>query len=321
MRFYCDNTSMRRRSIPGVVRGAQYPCVVLEKDNWDDYDHKTSFRASIYRNSKDRVHQGVVKILRTGHNITSLPTSFDSLSEEFCSLWQDLEDYKAINSLAFGKDIFDGLNDVNYNEIIRDKFRYQSGFGNSLLRFSDAERAFQEGQKLLQDNMEDVSNFSFYYTEGPDSQTPFGTIPFKFSRKLLGMHRTIGVIGRNGVGKTTLLANLATVLSGIKKSEAKLSPRPPFSKVIAVSYSTFDEFYRPRKDERTFSYSYCGIRGEKDLLTRREIEELFRSSYRSIEKSGRVELWEECMEILYLNKLENYFPSEQGILESYKKLS
>lgn len=320
MKFYCDNTQIWRRSIPSTKRGAQYPCVILEKDNWDDYNYQTSFRAAIYKNSRDRVHDGTVKILCIERKSTSLPDEFDNLPDEYCSLWQNLEDYEVIHSLEFGNEILAGLNDVNYNEIIREKFQGQEGFNDSLLRFSDAERAFQEGLKLLT-NSDDTSNFSFHYIETQESLTPFGTFSFKFSRKLLGMYRTVGIIGRNGVGKTTLLANLATVLSGIKKSSAKLSPRPPFSKVIAVSYSTFDDFYRPSKNERTFSYFYCGIRGDKDLLTRQEIEQLFTSSYKSIIRNERENLWRDCMEILYLKQLDSFFPQNISVIDSYKKLS
>lgn len=320
MKFYCDNEPKWRRSIPSTKRGATYPCVFLEKDNWDDYGHQTSFRAAIYKNSRERLHQGTVKVLRIDKKSTNLPNIFDTLSDEYCSLWQKLEDYEIINELEFGNEILNGLNDINYNEIIREQFQTQLGFYNSLLRFSDAERAFQEGLKLLT-NIEDKSNFSFHYIENTESPTPFGTFSFKFSRKLLGMFRTVGIIGRNGVGKTTLLANLATVLSGIKKSSAKLSPRPPFSKVIAVSYSTFDDFYRPSKNERTFSYFYCGIRGEKDLLTRQEIEQLFTSSYKNIIRNERLKLWRSCMEILYLRQLDMYFPQNIDVINSYKKLS
>lgn len=320
MKFYCDNTQIWRRSIPSTKKGAQYPCVILEKDNWDDYGHQTSFRASIYKSSRERVHDGTVKILRIDRKSTSLPDNFDNLSDEYCSLWQSLDDYEIINKLEFGNEILAALNDVNYNEIIRERFQNESGFDDSLLRFSDAVRAFQEGLKLLT-NAEDTSNFSFHYIENLESSTPFGTFSFKFSRKLLGMFRTVGIIGRNGVGKTTLLANLATALSGIKKSSVKLSPRPPFSKVIAVSYSTFDDFYRPSKNERTFSYSYCGIRGEKDLLTRQEIEQLFASSYKRIVRNERELLWRDCMEILYLKQFDTYFPPEIGVIENYKKLS
>ena len=320
MKFYSDNELKWRGAIPSTRRGSQYPCVILEKDNWDDYGYQTTFRVAIYKNSRERLHYGVIKILRKDKKNTKLPDSFEALSDEYCSLWQSLADYKIINVTEFGNEILNGLNDINYNEIIREQFQLQEGLRDSLLRFSDAERAYQEGFKLLTNN-EDLSNFSFHYAESMESTTPFGTFSFRFSRKLLGMFRIIGIIGRNGVGKTTLLANLATVLSGIKKNSAKLSPRPPFSKIIAVSYSTFDDFYRPSKNERTFSYFYCGIRGEKDLLTRQEIEQLFASSYKNIIKNGKEELWKSSMEILYLKQLDKYFPSNIDVISSYKKLS
>lgn len=320
MKVYCDNIQKWRNGIPVIRKGLQYPCIILEKDNWDDFGYQTSFRAAIFKSSKERKHEGIVKFLKSDHKSTSLPEVFESLTDEYCSLWQTLDDYKAINNLEFGRDILTALNDINYNDILRDKFNGMSGLNNSIRRFSDAERAYQEGYKLLT-NDEDTSNFAFHYIESMESPTPFGTMSFRFSRKLLGMYRTVGIIGRNGAGKTTLLANLAIALSGVRKTSAKLSPRPPFSKIIAVSYSTFDDFYRPKKTERTFSYSYCGIRGEKELLTRQEIEQLFTSSYKNIVRNDRGSLWKECMQILYLARLENYFPEGTGVIESFKSLS
>ena len=267
------------------------------------------------------MHQGTIKILKLDRKNTTLPETFENLSDDYCSLWQTLNDYEIINQMEFGREVLNALNDINNNEIIRDKFQNQVGLNDSLRRFSDAERAYLEGFKVLNNNNEDHSSFAFHYIEGLESTTPFGTFSFQFSRKLLGMYRTVGLIGRNGVGKTTLLANLAIVLSGVKKSAAKLSPRPPFSKVIAVSYSTFDDFYRPSKNERTFSYTYCGIRGEKDLLSRQEIEQLFTSTYKNIVKNERADLWNDCMNILYLKQLDLYFPDDISVIDSFKKLS
>lgn len=296
------------------------PCIVLERDNWDDYSRETSYVAAIYGANRKLIHNGTVKILNEDEMKTKLSAEFETLSDKFCSLWQEVKDYEVINGLEFGHDILAALNDVNYNEVIREKFASHPGLSNSLRRFSEAERAYQEGRKILT-NDSDLSNFSFAYNEGNESPTPFGTIYFKFSRKLLGLYRVIGIIGRNGVGKTTLLANLATSLSGIKKSHTRLSPRPPFSKIIAVSYSTFDDFYRPKSDERTFSYFYCGIRGEDDLLSKQQINDLFFTSFKRIKQSGKLLFWEECMNILYLNQLDNYLPDRNKIMNSFKALS
>lgn len=320
MKVYCDNTVLWRKGIPRHQKGMTIPCVVLERDNWDDYSRETNYSAAIYGANRKLIHYSSIKILNQEETKTKLPKEFDSLSEKFCSLWQSVEDYKVINSLDFGHDILAALNDVNYNEVIREKFADHSGMINSLRRFSEAERAYQEGRKVLT-NDTDLSNFSFSYNETGDSPTPFGTAYFKFSRKLIGLYRVIGIIGRNGVGKTTLLANLATSLSGIKKNHTRLSPRPPFSKIIAVSYSTFDDFYRPKSDERTFSYFYCGIRGEDDLLSKEQINDLFFTSFKRIKQTGRLHFWEECMNILYLNQLDTYLPDRNKIMPSFKKLS
>lgn len=320
MKVYCDNTEIWRKTYPRHEKGMVVPCIVLARDNWDDYSRRTSYKASIYGDNRKLLHQGTIKILDEHNEKTFLPDVFDNLPDNFCTLWQELVDYETINSLDIGHDVLSTLNDVNYNEVIREKFKGHSGMTNSLRRFSEAERAFLEGRKLL-NNIDDLSSFSFSYNEGDESPTPFGTIYFKFSRKLQGLYRTIGIIGRNGVGKTTLLANLAISLSGIKKSHTKLSPRPPFSKIIAVSYSTFDDFYRPQSDERTFSYFYCGIRGKDDLLSQKQINELFYSSFKNIKSQDKLELWEACMNILYLNQLDTYFPDRLRIMPSFKQLS
>ncbi|WP_281612917.1 AAA family ATPase [Flammeovirga sp. SubArs3] len=320
MKVYCDNKLIWRRRFPIRRDGIVFPCILLNKDNWDDYGYRTTFKASVFDKDGELVHQGNVKILFRDSESTKLPEEFTELNDNYCSLWQELEDYERINKLNNGKEIFEVLNDINYNTVFRSLFKTHNGLTSSLRRFSDAERAYIEGIKQIT-NSSDLSSFSFSYSESKRSSTPFGTFSFKFSRELQGMFRTIGIIGRNGVGKTTLLANLALSLSGIKKRSTKLSPRPPFSKVIAVSYSTFDDFYRPDKNERTFSYTYCGIRGKEELLNQREINNLFKKSYASILEKEREELWGHCMSILYLNQLDNYFPVEEPIIDSFRKLS
>jgi energy-coupling factor transporter ATP-binding protein EcfA2 len=68
-------------------------------------------------------------------------------------------------------------------------------------------------------------------------------------------HRMNLLIGRNGTGKTQLLAHLAQTLYGAGTIDTESSPLhgtseiigepPDFSKVIAISYSAFDQFPIP----------------------------------------------------------------------------
>ena len=77
---------------------------------------------------------------------------------------------------------------------------------------------------------------------------------------------------KNGTGKTQLVTKLPLDIS--KKNNDNFIPRPPlFSKVIAVSYSIFDNFEIPKKTS-TFNYVYCGLHtineGKREVLTPRQ---------------------------------------------------
>ena len=37
MKVYCDNTVTWRKTIPRHKKGMTIPCIVLDRDNWDDY--------------------------------------------------------------------------------------------------------------------------------------------------------------------------------------------------------------------------------------------------------------------------------------------
>jgi ABC-type methionine transport system ATPase subunit len=68
--------------------------------------------------------------------------------------------------------------------------------------------------------------------------------------------------------------------------------RPLFSRVIAMSFSAFDRFQRP-KPEPYFSYIYCGVRDEKGRLSRTALEANHLSFLERLEKNGRGDLWED----------------------------
>lgn len=105
-------------------------------------------------------------------------------------------------------------------------------------------------------------------------------------------NRVIALIGKNGTGKTQYLSRLAVALSGqAQRVVGMFEPhRPPFSKVIAVSYSMFDHFVRPKKD-KSFSYKYCGLKDQKGFMSQSKQLENFKSDIRTIENLDRVKLW------------------------------
>lgn len=251
---------------------ATYPCALLVYNNWDDFTYRTSWPLFLYRSPGEKILDGLVKILQRDptnqsealHD-TILPNEFSRLDESYCSLGQDLDFYKALHDA--GAEIyvpfFESLRDAAYFPAIGASFLEVKGFRESLLRFSEAEKAFREAISLFNASVVDQSFLFSFRCKVPGAEKPH-IVEFDFSTHRTGLHRTAVIIGRNGTGKTQFLAQFARAMSGWRSSSDPehgfLPRRPSFSRVIAVSYSVFDDFIRPSETSRTFSYKYCGIR-------------------------------------------------------------
>jgi ABC-type transport system involved in cytochrome c biogenesis ATPase subunit len=264
MRFYV--VSHRNRQPPSK---ALFPCAVLIPDNWDDFSYSTSFDVIVCKNRSSIVMEGTVKILQAkstkyanDEKSTSVPNEFESLSEIYCSLGQSISYYEDL--LKAGPNIykpyFAALRDCVFDKSIGVLFSDLTGFNTSLLRFSEAAKVFNEADELFT-AVKATRNFKFTFEcKLPHATNPHG-VEFDFSEQPSGLNRMTVLIGRNGTGKTQYLAALARAISGLTiKTDSFRPARPSFSRVIAVSYSVFDDFTRPRSDEKTFSYKYCGVR-------------------------------------------------------------
>src|SRR5262249_4477472 len=121
---------------------------------------------------------------------------------------------------------------------------------------------------------------------------PYGSLP----------HRMNLLIGRNGTGKTQLLAHLAQTLYGageIDEEHTKLrgtsnvvGELPDFSKVIAISYSAFDQFPIPKRVPRQrrkslFDYKYCGLRNAAGAIDMNELKTMLDSAMEAVEGEDR----------------------------------
>jgi ABC-type multidrug transport system ATPase subunit len=141
-------------------------------------------------------------------------------------------------------------------------------------------------------NLENLYSFDYLfqpqYTDIPVS------VPFHFSTDGCLPKRIVALIGKNGAGKTQLLTTLPQdIASGSSKSLAPC--KPIYSKVIAVSYSTFDNFEIPRKTS-DFNYVYCGLRDEKgDVRTKQGQLQKFHHTWKKIEKLKRLEKWKKVV--------------------------
>jgi hypothetical protein len=233
------------------------PRVKLVPVAWDDYGYSTSFDAYLVQQSGQQVPLGRIKVLQVGSKRTLLPNTFDALDHHYGSLGQSPSFYEAMERLGrMGSEIQIGLRDVTMvapsEEILG-----ELGFRDSLLRSPIAQLAYD---RRTHRDLGPTVEFRWYPRKkilGSDG------IEFRFSTAE-PFGRVMVLVGENAAGKTDALARLALALSGARR-EGEIQPNPGLSRVLAVSFSAFDDFLRPRSGN--ILYEYLGLRvGERDQV-------------------------------------------------------
>ncbi|WNH07676.1 ATP-dependent nuclease [Thalassobellus suaedae] len=290
--------------IVGSIKNVSKPFFNLYYNDWDDFKNRTTYY--IHYHDKSEVFKvGDVKILHKDWNHTNdiIPPEFDSLPDDFCSLGQNLNYYYNLKKL-FPEEyelILDALNDVAFFKGVKEQFESLDGFKHSLLRESSAQEALYLAKNKLHD-IPSVSEFKFSYScKLSGAQEPH-TLRFNFGDNDNLPNRIIALIGKNGTGKTKFLANLAIDLSGISRKKLKedifIPQRPLFSKVIAISYSIFDKFSKPKSD-RSFSYKYCGLKDSNGrLISNKKMSDNYTESINKITSKDLQNDWYQIMSII-----------------------
>jgi energy-coupling factor transporter ATP-binding protein EcfA2 len=140
-------------------------------------------------------------------------------------------------------------------------------------------------------------------------------------------HRINLLIGRNGTGKTQLLAHLAQTLYGAgdieKDSEALygasqiVGERPDFSKIISISYSAFDQFPIPKKQPRQrqkslFDYRYCGLRNAAGAINVDELKTMLDGAMEAVETEDRIDILKRLIDRLLGPTMASEFVTDKN---------
>lgn len=288
--------------------------ILLNPTTWDDYSSKNQFTLSVQYKGKHTT-LGLLKIISIDSKSTtlSLPYHFTKLGKEYCSLGEKIDYYKNIKNF-FGNHyltILKAFNDVAFFPQISESFENSLDFKNSLIRFDGQEQLMRQARYII-DNY-DLSNlYSFEYLYKPSYSNDIDAlkIPFNFNDNSILPDRIYALIGENGVGKTQLVSKLPIDLANHVLDT--FTPRIPlFSKVIAVSYSVFDDFKIPESSSK-INYVYCGLRQERNdkkyTLTKGDLKERFFNSIQKVQESKRFDSWCEIV--------ENFFPN--NIVDQWK---
>jgi predicted ATPase len=261
----------------------------LQVDNWDDFEFRTQFRLYC-RDETGTIHYiGDVKIGQIGLEASrpSVPGEFDRLSGDFFSLGQDDSYYQRLNELGYeiAEEILRSLNDVAFDLDLFDRALRHRVTGVSLLRNVSKATVRNQFHRIALGGAR-LSPFAFRYIYPVEHVRTFAPLQLKFSVAPESYPPTNVhvIIGRNGVGKSHLLNDIATALlppltnmvedggtlefdaddwTEVKEPAQSRSSTPQFANLVSVAFSAFDEFEplrSPRDKSIGLQYTYIGLK-------------------------------------------------------------
>ena len=251
-------------------------------DYWDDWaKYRTMFTLIVIDENGDKHTIGSVKIGQKGllpaqkksdnHRCPMLDKHFDILNGDYFSLGQCEDYYESLNKLSesLRTRVFSGLRDCAANLTIFEKYINETVMVESLLRDIRKENVRGKLNRLSRGDAQ-LTEYAFTYTfpdfnEEKQPKILFEVIPE--SKPPTNVHV---LIGRNGVGKTRAMKNIALSILG-RKTEENTSPgliemnhssaigEIAFSGLILVSFSAFDDFELKASEKDNFIFHQVGL--------------------------------------------------------------
>lgn len=234
--------------------------VVLVPSEWDDYGFRTQFTLFVASAGNQFVLVGNTKILASTYpdnteykrTATQFGRSFEKLDpDSYCSLGQDSDYYRRLGQISgdLGKKILLALNDV---ELSAKGSWWQShpGFEDSLLRLNAAHLARLHAKALfdgMEANEEWHHKLRFNRRDGGIIGGP-DIFDVRFDGKLKVPGRMNVIVGKNGTGKTSLLAGIASSFAQPHR-DSRFEYRAKFSRILVLTFNPFDSLFLVPADE------------------------------------------------------------------------
>lgn len=263
--------------IPPQAKSKAY----LLTDNWDDWFEFSTLYTLIIFDAEGKQHSiGGVKIGQFGmekeQRRPNLPDRFDELDQRFFSLGQDDSYYDDLNGLGSDERerILRGLRDVALDPELFERALEEKVTGTSLLRSVSRVTVLGQFHRMARGGAR-LSRYEFSYTAPTPARRRLRPMVLAFvvepeSQPPTNIHV---LIGRNGVGKTTILNNMtrALVEKEVEASETgsfaaeltDFSDDRMFTNLVSVTFSAFDPFQPlPSRQDKSqgVQYSYIGLK-------------------------------------------------------------
>jgi len=204
--------------VNGTVPNQAIETVYLLPSNWDDYSFKTIFTLTLFDEQGTRHELGSIKIGYTeqlsGWTEERIIDQFDALPETFFSLGQDADYYKKlVDELPenLKVNLLTALGDVVYNNERLILAENERVFRDSFLRNVNRTSINHQFRRILSNEVP-LTEFDFFYEKSANSRYSGIKIEIKVEPNAKPSTNIHVLIGRNGVGKTTLLNNMVNAI-------------------------------------------------------------------------------------------------------------
>nr|WP_281377838.1 AAA family ATPase [Desulfovibrio intestinalis] len=273
---------------------------------------------NVYDETGEKHDIGQVKIGFRGQTTaertySTLPSNFQELPNGYFSVGQDVSYYKAIYKLpvVFREALLTGLKDIVFIPSLIDVISNELVFQTSLLRSLSLSSITGQFSGVLQGRAP-LTDFEFRFIRTQSDNTSGIKLDFIVKATSKPSTNIHAIIGRNGVGKTTLFDCMVNTL--IKKDgESKFYKTEGFqdveidsdyfSSLVSISFSAFDVFTHPQEQNdpiKGMRYSYIGLKTDNGSLKQpTEIREEFVTSLGyCMSQSSKKKMWLTAIENL-----------------------
>ncbi|MDR6679511.1 AAA family ATPase [Pseudomonas oryzihabitans] len=300
----------RATRIPSTAKNAAF----LRYDRWNDQSYVTMFQVALFDEDGVRIDLENVKIGFKGQTISDstfskLESRFTSLSSDFFSLGVAVEYYSALSSIKskeLKRAYLKGLNDIVANPGILEEIIEEPVLSISLLRDVSLSSVTEQFRRVLSGGAI-RTNYSFRFLRSEDDNYSDIDLAFRVIADSTPPTNVHALIGRNGIGKTTLLNGIIDAIQNEHEGSEKIlriptsmalgSPIKPdyFSSVVLVSFSAFDPFDPPLEQvdpAKGTCFYYIGLKTESangiELKRRESLNAEFLDSLKTcVKDSGK----------------------------------
>lgn len=289
-------------------------------DNWNDYNFLTGYSFILFDKDGKRHHIGYIKIgkfcMGDKRGRPELPKEFDKLDKSFFSLGQDDSYYENLNNLEkFNNKLREGilcaLRDVAFDQSLFKQALEEDVTQASLLRIVHPSTVTGQFHRLAKGGVR-LTDYNLEYTAPPSEDKAF-KLSFAVNPESSLPTNIHVLIGRNGVGKTRLLNNMARAVVdntatpkevGTFSIESDGNNDSSFSGIVFVTFSAFDEFEPPPDDsQKKMNYAYVGLKSisnkkSSDSYSPKTADDLtddFVESSRICKNGAKLERWKKVL--------------------------